>query len=148
MSHESQQAISHVLQQDSKVLDFLLVKLKHLQELQNILAVFLDKKLAAHCQVANLENNCLTIVTDNALWATQFRFQIADLLGELRKNPELCALREIRCKVRPKNHQSAPAKATTVQRLSKATSQNVLETAKHIKHGSLKVIMEKIAQNT
>lgn len=148
MSQDSQQAISHVLQQDSKVLDFLMVKLKRLQELQNILSGFLDKKLVQHCEVANLENNCLTIITDTALWATQLRFQIADLLGELRKNPELCALREIRCKVRPKKNQKPEPQHDPVQRLSQAAAKNVLETAKHIKHDSLKLIMEKIAQNT
>ena len=37
MSQDSQQAISHVLQQDSQVIDAVLLKLSQLSELQNIL---------------------------------------------------------------------------------------------------------------
>ncbi|MES2218342.1 MAG: DUF721 domain-containing protein [Pseudomonadota bacterium] len=148
MSQDSQQAISHVLQQDSQIIDAVLLKLKQLRELQNILHNYLDEKLAPHCQVANFENNSLCIITNTALWATQLRFQIPNLLTQLNQHVELAGLREIRCKIRPKQHLQQPVVSSPLERLSLETSLVLLETAKTIKHQSLKKIMEKIAQNT
>ena len=148
MSHDSQQAISHVLQQDSQIIDGVLLKLKQLRDLQNILHGYLDKKLAPHCQVANYENNSLCVITATALWATQLRFQIPNLLTQLRRHDELKTIVELRCKIRPKQPAPQPREYPAVERLSLETSLILLETAKNIKHPSLKMIMEKIAQNT
>ena len=150
MSHDSQQAITHVLQQDSKVLDALMLKLKQLKQLQQILSEYLDSKLINHCQVANLDNGCLIILTDSALWATQFRFQIPDLLAKLRQHPQLYHLKHIYCKIRPaQNVRRIPeASEPPMSRLSLETSQMILDTASTIKHDKLKTIMQKIAKNT
>jgi hypothetical protein len=147
MSHDLQQAISHVLQQDSPAIDSVLNKLKQLTELQNILHSYLAEKLAEHCQVANYENNSLCIITNTALWATQIRFQIPNLLTQLRQHDELRALREIRCKIRPKTRAPQPAAMPPVERLTLETAQIILAVAKNIKHDPLKAIMEKIAEN-
>jgi hypothetical protein len=141
MSQDLQQAISHVLQQDSHVIDGILAKLKQLHQIQNILHCYLDKKLAPHCVVANFENH-------TALWATQLRFQIPNLLTQLRQHDELAKLQEIRCKIRPKQPLPPEIEYPQQERLSLETSKILLETAKSIKHSSLKEIMEKIAQNT
>jgi hypothetical protein len=148
MSHDSQQALSHVLQQDSQVIDGVLLKLKQLQNLQNILHGYLEKKLAPHCQVANYENNSLCVITDTALWATQLRFQIPHLLSQLRQHDELKTIKELRCKIRPKQAPAPAKEYQACERLSLETSTILLETARNIKHPSLKMIMEKIAQNT
>jgi hypothetical protein len=148
MSQDLQQAISHVLQQDSHVIDGILAKLKQLHQIQNILHCYLDKKLAPHCVVANFENHSLSIITDTALWATQLRFQIPNLLTQLRQHDELAKLQEIRCKIRPKQPLPPEIEYPQQERLSLETSKILLETAKSIKHSSLKEIMEKIAQNT
>jgi hypothetical protein len=150
MSHDSQQAITHVLQQDSKVLDALMQKLKQHKQLQQILTEYLDAKLITHCQVANLDNGCLIILTDSALWATQFRFQIPDLLAKLRQHPQLYHLKHIYCKIRPAQHirRIPEIDQAPMPRLSLETAQMILETADTIKHDKLKTIMQKIAQNT
>lgn len=148
MSHDSQQAITHVLQQDSKILDTLLCKLKQLKQLQAILTESLEAKLASHCLVANLENDCLIVITDSALWATQFRFQASQLLLKLRLHPQLFNLRNVECKIRPRNNQkSLDLALKPVQRISSATAQIILESCQNIAYAPLKNIMEKISRN-
>src|SRR5579872_6007610 len=102
MTHASQQAIMHVLQQDSGTLESLLIKFKQLKHIEQILASYLDAKLASRCQVVNLEKNHLTVITNSAIWATQFRFQIPTLLQQLQQHPELCDLKKMTCKIRLK----------------------------------------------
>lgn len=150
MSHDLQQAITHVLQQDSKILDTLIVKLKQHKQLQQILAEHIEAKLASHCEVANYDNNCLTVLTDSALWATQFRFQIPELTKKLQQHPQLYHLKHVQCKIRP-SKTARPLIETKptqpVQRLSSETADIILEAAKTIKHDKLKAVMQKIAKN-
>ncbi len=148
MSHDSQQAISHVLQQDSKVLDTLLQKTRQLAQLQQILSQHLDQKISKHCQVANLDNGALIILTDSAPWATQFRFQISDLLPKLRQHPEFHHLKHIQCKIRPQVRHIPDAPEAPMRSLSPATAEIILAAADSIKHDRLKTIMEKIAHHT
>jgi hypothetical protein len=143
----SQQAITHVLQQDSRILETLIGKLKHLKQIEQLLNGHLDDKLAKHYQIANLENNCLTVITEKAIWATQFRFQIPQLLNQLRQHPEFYQLKHIYCKIQPKNHPSKPANVTPMPQLSAETAAIVLETAKTIRHEKLQAIMNRIASH-
>jgi hypothetical protein len=148
MSLISQQAIPHVLQQDSQILQTLLEKLKQLQQLDALLAEHLDPRLASHCQVATLENNCLIVITDNAIWATQFRFQAPTLLPKLRQHPQLYALKNISCKIRPKHNVDLPKPERPVARLSLETAAIITETAQSIPHQGLQAIMLKIASHS
>jgi hypothetical protein len=152
MSKDSEPAITHVLQQDSAVLESLLQKLRYLKDLQTVITQYLDTKLASHCQVANMEMNKLTVITDSALWATQFRFQIPALLTKLHTHPELAILTKIICKIRPapnKPPTGAPADETkTMPRLSAHTAQMIHQAATTIQHEKLRAILIKIAENT
>jgi hypothetical protein len=150
MSQESQQAIMHVLQQDSPVLDVLMGRLKYLYELQIILTAYLDTKLANRCLVANFENGCLTVITESALWATQFRFQAPTLLEKLKLHPEFVILKKIICKIRPAPNKRALPVAPEVPpmpRLSQQTADRIILAAATIKDEKLQAIMQKIAQN-
>jgi hypothetical protein len=149
MSQESQQAIMHVLQQDSPVLTSLMGHLKYLNDLQAVLNQHLDVKLANRCLVANFENACLTVITNSALWATQFRFQKPTLIQKLSAHPEFSQLRDIVCKIRPApNKREVPAPTHEMQPLSPRSAQLILLAAKTIKHEKLQAIMEKIAKNS
>ena len=103
--------------------------------------------MAAHCQVANLENNHLVVITDSALWATQFRFQIAALLVKLQQHPELSHLKNISCKIRPsiKNQIPEAPETESMPRLSLQTAEMILTAAKTVHHEGLKAILQKIA---
>jgi len=150
MSQGSQQAITHVLQQDSKVLGTLLNKLNQLAQMNQLLAQNLEPKLVPHCQVANLENNCLTVITNNAIWATQFRFQIPSLLDKLRMAPELTQLKSIVCKITPvigQREVPEPTEFRLMPKLSLQTAGIILATAKSIQNPKLQSIMQRIAKN-
>lgn len=150
MTQDSQQAITHVLQQDSKVLSTLFDKLKQLKQLNQLLAEYLDAKLVTHCQVANLENGSLIVITDNAIWATQFRFQIPDLLPKLRQHPALYHLKNIACKIRPaqgKRQIPEAEQPRPMPRLSINTAEIILATASSIKHDKLQAVMRRIAEH-
>jgi hypothetical protein len=149
MSQESQQAIMHVLQQDSPVLTSLLGRLKFLNDLQVVLNQHLDTKLANRCLVANFENGCLTVITNSALWATQFRFQKPTLIQKLSAHPEFSQIRDIVCKIRPApNKREVTVPTNQMQPLSQRSAQLILLAAKTIKHEKLQAIMEKIAKNS
>jgi hypothetical protein len=148
MSQESQQAIMHVLQQDSPVLSSLLGRLKYLNELQAVLNHHLDAKLANRCLVANFENACLTVITNSALWATQFRFQKPTLIQKLIAHSEFSQLKDIVCKIRPApNKREVPAPSRPMPALSTHSARLILVAAKTIKYDKLQAIMEKIAKN-
>lgn len=148
MSQGSQQAITHVLQQDSKVLGTLLHKLGHLAKLNQILAENVDKKLAPYCQVANYANEVLTVITPNAIWATQIRFLLPILLTKLQQHPEFSQIKNIICKISPQNApylSPEPPVIRTMPKLSAATAKMVLDTASMIKHEKLQTILQRIA---
>ena len=151
MSQSSQQAVTHVLQQDSKVLDSLLNKLNQLTRLNSILAASLEEKLIPHCQVANYANDSLTVIVYNAIWATQFRFLIPSLIPRLRNEPELAQLKNIVCKITPQiGLREAPSSQVIrlMPKLSFASAEIILHTAQSIKHEKLKSVMERLAKNT
>ncbi len=147
MSQSSQQAITHVLQQDSKLLNTLLAKIQQLNSLQQLLSDALDVKLAKHCQVANLENGSLIVLTDSAIWATQLRFQTGDLLAKLRQHPLLYHLKNISCITRPARVMPIQPVAIPMRLLSLHTSELIKNAANTIQHSKLKKAMNKIAEH-
>jgi hypothetical protein len=149
MSKDSQQAITHVLQQDSLEFNAFLNKIKQLNQLQLIFNKCINAKTAQFYQVASLEKGLLTILTESANWATQLRFQVGDLLGALRQHPELYHLKNISCIVRPsKRKQLNEPPLQAVSKLSSFSAEVILDAAKTIQHTKLKAILEKIAKHT
>lgn len=151
MSEASQQAITHVLQRDSDILAPLLAKVNQLSQLNRLMTLYLDTALAKHCQVASYELNHLVIITELAIWSTQFRFQIPDLLVKLRQHDEFRGLKNIQCKVSPARHEPKVPEAYQEQampRLSLESASVVLALAKTIPHEGLSEVMKKIAGYT
>ena len=151
MSEASQQAITHVLQRDSDILGPLFAKVNQLSQFNRIMALYLDTALAQHCQVASYELNHLLVITDLAIWATQFRFQTPDLLEKLRQHDEFRGLKNIQCKISPARHEPQIPEAyhgQAMPKLSLATASIVLDLAKTIPHKALSEVMKKIAGYT
>lgn len=150
MSGDAQQAITHVLQQDSTVLGGLLDRLNHHKHLNKIFSEVLDPKMVKHCQIANFQDKHLVVLTHNALWATQFRFQMPTLLAKLRSYPEFKDIKTMQCKLIPATHERRIPEAhkrPAIAKLSPETAEAILETAKNIRHESLRKVMEKIAKH-
>ncbi len=146
MSEDTQQGLTRVLEQDGKLLENLLKKIKEFKALKVIIDAYLEPKLASKCSLASFDDGHLAITTESAIWATQFRFQIPILQAKLVARPEFKSLRQISCKVRPpvsKPHiilEASPAPLLTPE-----TARIIEDAAKSISYDKLREVMEKIA---
>jgi hypothetical protein len=146
-------SISALLQPNHRDLQTVLSKVKAIQTLNQIVIPLLDPSLQKYCQVANLANGVLVLLTANGSVATQMRYIIPDLQKSLRSNPALRHIREIQCKVRPPMTvgvergaiQKKPAKTAL---LSHETAETLLDMAATIEDPELRAIMERIAGHT
>lgn len=140
---------NHILKHEGKALINLLQKVDKLREFDYLLSQYLEASIVAHCKVANLQNNTLIVIADNGSWATQFRFQVPDLLEKLRQHPDLHGLKAISCKTRPDHtltHKRKKNRTTPMKGLSKANAQMILDSAEAIDDKRLREIMQRIAK--
>lgn len=78
----------------------LLDKANRLNSVSQTIEGYLPVELQAHCRVASIENNVLTLVTDSAAWLNRLRYFSSELISQLRAN-EFPSLISIDIKVRP-----------------------------------------------
>jgi len=81
-------------------------QVERLRDLQRRWAGLLPPDLAARTRPAALSGGRLTVLAASAAWATRLRHQRTAILGLLRRDPQLSAVRELRILV-------APAEAAT-----------------------------------
>jgi hypothetical protein len=138
------------LQTENRDLRTLFSKIKLITDLNAQLLPLLPDTLRDYCQVANLIQNRLILLTANASIATQIRLQSPDILTQFKQSPLLKHIQSIHCKVRPTStHTSPPRYQTTptVKPLSQETATIVSDIAKSLKDQKLREILEKIAQH-
>lgn len=92
-------SIKNLMQTDNSALQRIFAKAAQLKELNDILMQFIDPKLKRSCLVANLHEDKLIVLAQNASVATHFRFSIPELLPQLQKHPLLKGINKIECKV-------------------------------------------------
>ena len=95
------QKAQFILTQTDSTLGKLLEKAKQLTELDKLIKGYLSPKLAEHCQVCNLRNGRLVIMTQKAVYATRLKYEIPELLARLREQEGFQGLIGIDCKVSP-----------------------------------------------
>jgi len=126
--------VSHLLQQSDGALGKLNAKVQSLSSLNNLLKQYLGEQSAPYYQLSFYHTGILTILAENAAFATQLRYQVPNLLSQLRKNPTWAGLRSIQVKVSPIFHeqqqQLAPKPvAEKPYPLSKESAQTLLALA-------------------
>ncbi len=141
--------INHILKHDNKSLQLLRQTLDQLNEFNRLLAEYLDAESARHCKVVKFEKNCLFVMTTNGAWATQLRFQIPELMLQLKQHPLLSHLKGIICKTHPmvSHRYTVTSQRRKVKKLSLESANSILEAAKAIKDERLRKILERIAEN-
>ncbi len=140
---------THILNNEGKSLANLLKKVEQLNQFNRIFAQYLDPNIAAHCKIANLQNNCLIVIVENGSWATQLRFLIPDLIVKLNQHPHLQMVKAICCKTRPDPNleKSNNKRRNKVKmQLSAVAAKHILKSASLIKDKKLREILEKIAR--
>ncbi len=121
-------------------LNTLLAKAQQLIVLQKLLNGIIDQPLQQYIKVANYEKHCLTLIVDNASISTRLRFITPDIIAHLKQIPELSALQNIICKVRPEN-QKSEIDNKTERTISKNSAELIKQTAEHIKDENIKAAL-------
>ncbi len=90
-----------ILSQNDTPLARLLARAKQIEKLDELAKQYLNPQLAKHCQVCNLKNGRLIILTAKAVYATRLKYEIPELLMKLRQVEGFQHLAGIDCKVSP-----------------------------------------------
>lgn len=81
-------------------LAILITRTHQLTRWTTLLRSLLDEELAQHCYISTIENVALTVYVDSAAWATRLRFQVPQLIPQLRNvNPVFSKLERVHVKV-------------------------------------------------
>lgn len=78
------QKAESILSKPTGQLGRLLERAKQISALDTLVKQHLNEKLSPHCQVCNLKNGRLVILTSSAAYATQLKYEIPTLLSTLR----------------------------------------------------------------
>ena len=95
------QKAQSILAQGDSQLGKLLERARQIAALNPLVKQYLDANLAKHCQVCNLKNGRLIVITDKAVYATRLKYEIPELLTKLRQLDGFQNLIGIDCKVSP-----------------------------------------------
>ncbi len=95
------QKAQFILTQPDSQLGKLLERARQIAELDKLTKQYLNPSLAKHCQVCNLQNGRLVIMTNKAAYATRLKYEIPELLAKLRQLDGFQNLIGIDCKVSP-----------------------------------------------
>lgn len=135
---------------DSKERDlaFVLQKVKHLSNINQIVLPLLDPSYRDMCQVANIEGDKLIIAVKTSAIATQLHFQTVELLNAFRKHPNLARIKHIKVKV----SQSLPTRLNQkpnrkVETFTPATAALIEELSEGMEDPELQAIMKRIAKS-
>ncbi|MEE4245450.1 MAG: DciA family protein [Kangiellaceae bacterium] len=67
-------------------LKFIFDNLSKIKQLEQIVKAKLDPKLREHCSIINYRDNIIVIATQSANWATRLKYQLPELLSQLRSS--------------------------------------------------------------
>jgi len=139
------QSLANYLTQAPQGLQQVMRKAKELQLLQKTILSTLEPSWQKDCDIANLRDGCLVLITTNATIATQITFKAPELLKQLRANTTLPLIKEIRCKVRPFNTPSPTKTSKNTALLSTETAHLIKKMAETIEDKKLQEVMQRIA---
>ena len=145
MQYNFAKSLQVLMDQKSNILHTLYKKSAEIKRLEAIVKKYLDPALAAHCHVANLNQNTLVIAADNAAWGTKLRYTIPDLLSTLRTEGGLPGLGSIQSLVQAEVEE-VKVKPKTIT-LSAKAAEKISQEASTIKDPYLKTAMLRLSKN-
>jgi hypothetical protein len=102
MNNKQPTLIKNLFADQHSKLDGILKQAANLEKLNTIFQNTLNSELARHCYLVESEENSITLIVDNASWATALRYNTPDIVNTLKSTLEFKALRNIRCKLASK----------------------------------------------
>ncbi len=120
-------------------------KVSYLSKLQGYLDLYLSTAIRENCAVASFQDGTLTILVNNAHWATRLRYQQNKLKQQLQKHKEFYSINKITIKVSPKPISHVEETHELV--MSSQTAKIIAETAKNISHPALHEALERLSKH-
>lgn len=77
--------IENILTQPKGDVRALMDQLNKIQTINNSLQQHVNPVLSQHCRAINMKKGTLVLAVDSPIWVNKLRFQIPELLDELRK---------------------------------------------------------------
>jgi hypothetical protein len=93
--------LHNVLTRSNAELGGILTEAHRLQELESIFYSILEDRFHSHCRIAQFHSTQLTLLIDNANWATPIRYLAPDLITQLKNHREFEQLETIECHIAP-----------------------------------------------
>ena len=78
---------------------------RHLLQLEHGIKALLPTEIAPHCRLANVQDDVLTLAVTSNVWASRLRYQLPQLLRQLKRHRRFHHLKEIRLVVLPESRQ-------------------------------------------
>ncbi len=127
------------------ILQHLLTKIRHQEQLLQLIQQKVPAKIARHCHSVTLQDAELRISVDSPVWSSQLRFESPTLLKQLRHDmPSIGGIR-----IRTAPPPSYPLKAVnpeiTQRHCSEATIQHIFHCAEYIDEAALKTALTRLA---
>jgi len=116
-----------------------------IEALQNKIVPLLPEELQPHCHVSSLNNGCLKLTTNDAIWASQLRFLTPQLRDQLRKEG-LHQLTSIKISVEQPVNSEPQAKQNKGNGISEKARQVILQESEHCSFEPLRKALEHLAE--
>ncbi|OQW91344.1 MAG: hypothetical protein BWK79_17110 [Beggiatoa sp. IS2] len=126
----------------------LLQHLKQIQEIKKIFYKTLPAPLNQHCHLINFKENKIIVHADSALWATQLRYKIPELISMWQQQAVdgLSSIEAIEIRVRPPDDISSPAPSLPkILTPSYQTIELLRDQADNLSYLPLKIALLKLA---
>jgi len=139
------ESVSKLLKKTQTPLQRITQRCQVLKQIDTILHQTIPHPLSEHCHIANLRHTTLIMHADSALWASQLRYLLPNLMEQWRNERHLPEIQKVDIKVRF-THQ--PARHYTHHPSLSEKSESLLrDTAEQVTHPELKSALLKLAQH-
>lgn len=117
-----------------------------LEELSNQVEALLPTALAKICKVGSFTKGCLTLTTNDAVWATQLRYFLPELRDKLRKDAGMYQLSSIKVTVITPEIRHKKTKNVSKTILSEKTKANIISESQQCSYHPLKKALLRLAE--
>jgi len=102
---KSSRSLDKLFEEAHDDLAILVTRTRQLRRWTGLFRSQIDAELAPHCYLSSIDEAILTVYVDSAAWATRLRFQVPQLIPQLRTiNPIFSKLEKILVKVLPPSY--------------------------------------------
>jgi hypothetical protein len=146
MAIKNQKSIDFLQNSSTLGLRDIVEKVNKIRQLNEAVQEYLEDRLKPHCRVMNYRQNKVIIAVDNATWGTLLRFQLPDLLRNLRQNPRFAAVASIDYHIRPPEKNFISPTPVIERFVSSTCVKNITDAAASIQDPALKATLLKFAR--